>query len=185
MDGGRRSLLPDPSGPVAGKAHRIVDRGGALMDIGEALYRHITNGRSPNTEVTSFGAAVDWLVAKYGSASAAGRAVGVAPSTFRHWVNGRQPSGDRAYDVTAQVRADQRRSRLSRKRESRLRGPGAMEFLEFDAEYTYDASNRTVQIGLYVDDDCPNAVIDAFLAGADTYELQATFALYVADPSEF
>lgn len=138
------------------------------MELGEALYREITNGRSPYTEVATFGGAVEYFLTSAGGiAAAAARAAGVPASTFRGWMRGRQPkTGNAAGMVGAAIRA-QRRERLPRGREKRLRRPGALDDAKIVGGLTYGSTpepDRDIDLGAYLDE-VQDALIDAYLDG--------------------
>lgn len=143
------------------------------MDPGEALYQHITDGRSSATEIRTFGQAVKYLVRRYGSASNAARAAGVPPSSFRHWATGkRTPPSERAGDITDLAQAMQRRGRLSKGREHRLREPDT-DF-KMVGRLTYDSQpepDREISLGNYLEDGVGDRLVDAYLDGASPDEL--------------
>jgi len=144
------------------------------VDLGEALYREIT-GRSPYTEVSSVGAAIEYLLVKGGSAAAGARLAGVAASTFRGWLKGRQPKNPGGIVSTAQ-RA-QRRDRLPKGRERRMRAPGALSGVKIVGGLTYGSTpdpDREFDIGPYMDD-AQNDILDAYLAGASLDDLAEIF----------
>lgn len=143
------------------------------MDLGEAIYREIT-GRSPHTEVTGFQGALNYLVSRFGSASAAAKASGFPPSSFRHWVSsGRVPGSEKRSDVIDAALLQQRRDRLPRGREARMRAPGALDDVRMVGSLTYDSApepERDVDLGSYMDE-VQNQVLDAYLDGASLDEL--------------
>ena len=152
------------------------------MDLGEAIYRRIT-GRSPHTEVSTFAGAVTYLVTRFGSASAAARASGFPPSSFRHWVSsGRVPVAEKRSDVVEAALLQQRRDRLPPGREKRMRRPGALNEVEMIGTVTLSDKDeyREVDIGRYMDD-AENELIDAYLDGATTDELAEIWAASVND----
>ena len=152
------------------------------MDLGEAIYRQIT-GRSPHTEVVTFSAAVTYLATRFGSATAAARASGFPPSSFRHWVSsGRVPSAEKRGDVIEAALLQQRRDRLPAGREKRLRRPGALNEVEMFGTVTLSDKDeyREVDIGRYMDD-AENDLVDAYLEGATTAELAEIWADSVND----
>ena len=159
------------------------------MDLGDAIYREITGGRSPRTEIGTFGGAVEYLLGKAGGvASTAARLAGVPASTFRGWLRGRQPKAGRAGDVVRAASAAERRDRLSRGRERRLRAPGALSTLKVIGTYGYDkgkgftpaGGQREAAVGYYMDE-VQDALVDAYLAGASTDELAEIFADAITD----
>jgi hypothetical protein len=153
------------------------------VDPGEAIYQHITNGKPSSSEVRSFGDAIRYLVGEFGSASNAGRAAGVAPSSFRHWASGkRKPSRDKQDEIFDLAQAMQRRARLSRKRERKLRQP--VTGFKMVGRLTYDSTpepDRDVTLGPYLDDNVGDRLVDAYLDGASTDELAEILAESIAD----
>ncbi len=152
----------------------------ANASIGEALYREITGGRSPRTEVHSVGGAIEHFMARAGGvASRAARLAGVPASTFRAWTRGRQPKNPG--DIVERASRSDRRARLRPGREARLRG-SSMTGITLNATYDYDGRPRDVAIGGYLDyitlaDD----LVDAYLAGDSLHELGEMFAMHVDD----
>lgn len=152
------------------------------MRLGEALYREITGGRSPHTEVNTFGGAVEWYLFRGGSIAGAARLAGVPPSTFRGWVHGRQPKPGRAGWLVRAAQLATRRARLSLGRERRLRRPGALAGLTIVGEHGYDRgkgfarsagqsmAGRTVKLGVFLDE-VQNDVVDVYLAGGSMADL--------------
>lgn len=149
------------------------------MELGDALYREIA-GKSPRTEVADFDDALDYLVAAYGSASAAARAIGEPPSTVRHWATGkRAPKGDRADRVLNLVKRLERRARLPKGRERKLRAPGSLgDAIKCTIEVS-DPEDRTLDVRQYLGDGIEDALVDAFLDGATPDELADVFHEYV------
>lgn len=147
------------------------------MDLGEAIYREITGGRSPHTEVRGgWSAAVEYLVGEAGSARAAARELGVSESTFRGWRHGRTPRDGGDYVLDA-ARRMQRRARLRPGREARLRKPGALGDAKLVGRLSYDGApepDRDVEIGDYLDE-VQNDLVDAYLDGAGLDELAEIF----------
>lgn len=148
------------------------------MDLGEAIYREITS-RSPHTEVTSFGGAIDWLLdAAGGKAAGAARMIGVPASTFRGWMRGREPRADRAGGVFAAALRAQRRARLPRGREHRMRRANALAGVKIVGGLHYGSGepepDRDVALGSYLDE-VQGAVLDAYLDGAPLQELAEIF----------
>jgi len=146
------------------------------VDLGEAIYREITGGRSPRTEISTFGGAIEYLLgAAGGIAARAARLAGVPPSTFRGWMGGRQPKADRAGEVVRAALRQQRRDRLPRGRERRMRRPGALDEVKIVGRLTYDSApepDRDVDLGAYLDE-VQDEILDAYLDGASTGELAA------------
>jgi len=148
------------------------------VDLGEALYREIT-GRSPRTEIGTWGDAIGYLLGKGGGvAAAAARLAGVPATTFRGWMRGRLPRSDRAGAVVQTALQAQRRDRLPKGREARLRAIDPEE-IELQAAYDYDGTTRTVAIGQYLADTVIDDLLDAYLAGDDLPALGETFALAI------
>lgn len=145
------------------------------MDLGNALY-HMITGRSARTEVNGFAGALKYVSGRYGSKAAAARALGVAPSTFRGWLSGRRPKADRAAGITGMAQRMQRRARLPKNREKRIRGmdPATVTMV---AKYDYDDREqfREVPIGRYLNHTLGDRLIDAYLDGAGTTELAEIF----------
>lgn len=136
---------------------------------------------SPHSEIASFGAAIEYLLgAAGGVASRAAGLAGVPPSTFRGWLHGRQPKAERAGQMfTAALRA-QRRARLPKGRERRLRNSD-MSGVTVMGTFRYagggsmrGAEDREVDLGSYMDN-VADDLVDAFLDGASTDELAAIF----------
>lgn len=153
------------------------------MDLGEALYEEIT-GRSPHSEIHTFGKAIQYLVTRAGSASAAARVVGVAPSTFRHWISsGRRPSAERAGFITELAMLQQRRDRLPKGRERRMRRPGALDHVKVNVYIIISdkPEERTFAIGDYLREGVQDDLLDAYLDGANTDELAEMFADAIED----
>lgn len=147
------------------------------MDMGEAIYREITGGRSPRTEDRDFSDSLDYLVGAFGSASAAARALGVPPSSMRHWVSsGRMPKGPRAGIVTTAARQLERQIRLSEKREKRLRTKGFVALtVKCVIVVSDDDESRDLNLGPYLDDGLEDDLLDAYLAGASIEDLGEMF----------
>ena len=141
------------------------------MDLGEAIYREIT-GRSPRTEVNTFGGAIEYLLSRAGGvASVAARLAGVPASTFRGWMRGRQPKAGRAGDVVSAAGLVERRARLPRGRERRMRRPGALSGLVLVGAYKYDGpARRRAEIGRYLDE-VQDDLLDAYLEGSPEEDL--------------
>jgi len=152
--------------------------------LGEALYREITNGRSPYTEVSTVPGALRVLAADAGSMRALARSLDIAPSTLRGWFKGRTPRDDRSGLVQEAVAA-QRRQRLPKGRERRMRARGLRE-VKVTGTYTYDGTgrgadeDREVDLGPYLDD-VADELLDAYLDGADLDELEETFIDAISD----
>lgn len=160
-------------------------------DIGEAIYRALS-GRSPFTEVASFGGAVGYLLgAAGGNIAAAARMAGVPRKTFADWARkGVQPkdAARRAAVFNLAKRAE-RRARLPRGREKRIRkmtpiGASFTGVYRYD-QRAWDKESRDVKIGPYMDPNVYNALCDAFLNGASPEGLRAVFAAHVDDPAGF
>jgi hypothetical protein len=155
-------------------------------DLGEAIYRAMA-GRSPFTEVRTFGQGVSYLLGMAGgNIAGAARLAGVPRKTFADWANKGVVPRDigRQAGILSLARAAERRARLPRGREKRLRKLRPQN-CNIAAEYRYDDSDRVVQIGPYVDANVYNALCDAFLAGADLDGLRQVFAAHVDDPAGF
>lgn len=147
------------------------------MELGEAIWREIT-GRSPRAEITSFGDAVNYLLGRAGSASAAARVIGVPPSTFRHWVSsGRVPKGERKGDVIEMASLQKRRDMLPRGREKRMRKPDS---LGTAVKCVISISppreeERELELASWLGYDVENDLIDAYLEGATPDDLAEIF----------
>lgn len=146
------------------------------MDLGEVIYREITNGRSPHTEVTSWSDALELIVGEAGSGRAAARELGIAETTLRGWRHGRTPrdGGDFVLDAALKM---QRRARLRPGREARLRKPGALGEAKLVGRLSYDGApepDRDVGIGDYLSE-VQNDLVDAYLDGASLDELAEIF----------
>lgn len=153
------------------------------MDLGEAIYREIT-GRSSRTEVSGFQAAINYLTGRFGSATAAAKATGFPPSSFRHWVSsGRVPGSEKRADVVEAALLQQRRDRLPAGREAKMRRPGALADIRMVGSLTYDSApepERDVDLGSYMDE-VQNELLDAYLDGATPDELAEIFVAGVED----
>jgi len=154
------------------------------VSLGEAIYREITNGRSPYTEVRSIPGALAVLAAEAGSMRALARSLDIAPSTLRGWSKGRVPREEQS-ELLAEARQAQRRSRLPKGRERRMRNRGLRE-VKVTGTYTYDGAgrgadeDREVDLGPYLDD-VAEELLDAYLDGADLDELEETFIDAISD----
>jgi hypothetical protein len=160
-------------------------------DLGTAIYKALSGGRSPNTEPTSFGDALGYFVkAAGGNVSAAARLMGVPRRSLRDWLGGvSTPKGDRRRDVARSAQLSARRQRLTPRSEARVRGrdPQGMTLV---GRYNYDfldgvTEARRCQIGPYLDDDTVPELVDAYLSGASPADLRALFASKINDPSDF
>lgn len=157
------------------------------MDLGEAVYREITGGRSPHTEINTFGGAVEYLlIAAGGVAARAARLVGVPASTFRGWIRGRQPKAERAGAFVAAAQRQQRRDRLPRGRERRLRR-NRLDGVRVTGTYLYAAggpaayaTDRDIGLGRYLDD-VTDELLDAYLDGAEPSQLGEILAEAIND----
>lgn len=146
------------------------------MDLGEAIYREITGGRSPHTELRGWSDALEFIVGQAGSGRAAARELGIAETTLRGWRHGRTPRDGGDYVLDA-ARRMQRRARLRPGREARLRQPGALDDAKLVGRLSYDGApepDRDVMIGDYMAD-VQNDIIDAYLEGASLDELGEIF----------
>jgi len=136
-----------------------------MADLGTALWAAISSSGAAD-QVGTFGEAVDYLVGQYGSASAAGRAIGVPQSTFRHWVAGRQPRGHRAGGVVAAARRDQAR-------------PLPAAGVKMTGRHLYGGTrpeqDRSIDVGRYLDDNVPEDLLDAYRDGATPDQLAEIF----------
>lgn len=144
------------------------------MRLGEALYWEMTGGRSPRTEVASWGDAIGWFLGRSSSVAGAAREAGVPRSTFRGWLHGRQPSASRSGAVVGAAVSAQRRSRMSAAREDRIRGIGVEYDVEIGGTYEYDGRQRAIAISSYLDP-IGDDLADAFLDGEDLEVLARTF----------
>lgn len=155
-------------------------------DLGSAVYRAISGGKSPNTEPTSFADALGWFVkAAGGNVSAAARLAGVPRRSFRDWLDGKSsPGADRRGQVSAAARLSERQARLTPKRTARLRGREP-DGIVLKGVYNYDGEPRTVEIGRYMIDGAIDALLDAYLNGASPEDLREVFADHIDDPSAF
>jgi transglutaminase-like putative cysteine protease len=148
------------------------------VDLGEAIYREITNGRSPHTEVHTVGGAIDYLLgAAGGVAAAAARLAGVPASTFRGWLRGRQPKAPG--ELVGAAQRAQRRERLPRGRERRLRAPGSLSGTRIEGGIKYRGKHdrseeRTIDLGGYIDP-VEDELVDAYLDGAPLEDLAEIF----------
>jgi len=161
-------------------------------DLGTAIYKALSGGRSPNTEPTSFGDALGYFVkAAGGNVSAAARLMGVPRRSLRDWLGGvSTPKGDRRRDVARSAQLSARRQRLTPRREARLRGLTDSQGVVLVGQYNYDTASgidedRRVMIGHYLDDDTVPELVDAYLSGASPADLRDLFASKVNDPSDF
>jgi DNA-binding transcriptional regulator YdaS (Cro superfamily) len=144
------------------------------MTPGEAAYKWVTGGKSMRTEgrmsMRDQMAAVEKSA---GGKAAAARAAGVSPTTWRRWAAGTQkPKPARVASLAGTARAAVRRARLSPGRESRVRG-GEVP-LSISARMVISSDERDRDIDLEGDDLDPgalDALVDAYLAGADADEL--------------
>lgn len=147
------------------------------MKFGEALYRLITNGRSPHTEPNTFPAALAVLIRSAGSAAGAARALNVSATTVRRWRDtGRAPAG-RADLVVQVATAVERRKRLKPGREKRLRKPVPLTMMiEGEISISTYSEAREVEIGQYMEPDAMSDAIDAYLAGEPLDAIAQSFA---------
>lgn len=153
------------------------------MTPGEAIYREITGGRSPRTEITGWRDGLAWLRGQAGSTSALARELGVNRSTLRGWLDGRTPRGDRAGMVARAALRAQRRARLPKGREKRLRAPGSLSDVKMVGSLNYGTEpepERDLNIGDYLAD-IQNDLVDAYLDGASTDELADILAGGIED----
>lgn len=156
-------------------------------DLGTAVYRALSGGRSPNTEPSSFADALKWFVkAAGGNVSAAARLAGVPRRSFRDWMDGKSSPGQQRRDqVAASARLSERRARVTPGREKRLRGR-ASDGIVITGSYNYDPGPRKVAIGQYMADGVIDDLLDAYLNGAQPDELREIFAVGITDdPSGF
>lgn len=160
-------------------------------DLGTAVYRALAGGKSPNTEPSSFADALGWFVkAAGGNVSAAARLAGVPRRSMRDWLSGKSTPGmERRRALRDSARFSERRSRLTPRRESRLRGRSS-DGIVIKGRYNYDAldglyDNRNVTIGPYMDDGVIERLVDAYLSGSGPTEMRQIFAEHVNDPSGF
>lgn len=148
------------------------------MDLGESIFRELSGGRASRSGIGSFGGAIDWLLGHAGSASAAARAVGVPPSTMRHWTGGRQPKAARAGAVFDAALRAQRQAWLGDREDLARNG-----WEEVEVEGTLSISDdevRALVIACYPG--LGDELVDAFLGGAGPAELESIFLESVADP---
>jgi DNA-binding transcriptional regulator YdaS (Cro superfamily) len=162
-------------------------------DLGVHLYRWIAatgqgkgRGYSPSTEPTSFGDAMRWFMrAAGGNVSAAARLMGVPRRSLRDWVSGiSAPKPDRAAQIARSAQLSSRRERLKPGREARLRAMDVVD-ISITGSYNYDATERTVNIGQYLEDGVVGDLVDAYLAGWSPAEMRELFADGINDPSGF
>ncbi len=157
-------------------------------DIGEAIYRAMA-GRSPFTEVRTFGQGVSYLLGMAGgNIAGAARLAGVPRKTFADWARKGVVPRDigRQAGILSLARAAERRARLPRGREKRIRAkdPSGCQFV---GTYNYDppGDDRVVKIGPYLVPGVYGALCDAFLAGSDLEGLRQVFADHIDDPANF
>lgn len=155
------------------------------MDFGDALYRAVS-GRSPETEPRSMTAALAVFVRHAGSVAGAARLAGVPRRTMRDWLSGKHsPRGDRRNVVIQAAVKVERRGRLRPGRERRLRAGGEGN-VHIAGRYRYDEHGRgSVDLGRYLQAGAIDAVIDAYLDGADGDQLGDVLADHIADPAQF
>jgi hypothetical protein len=150
-------------------------------DIGEALYRAISNGRSPHTEPNTLDRALRWYVKQAGSVAGAARLAGMPRRSFRDWLDGKsRPRGGRSSALIAGAIRGERRARLTRGREKKLRQLDPQDWRLEGAVYTYDGVERNeVLIGHWMGGDPINALVDAFLGGSSIHELRGVFVDHI------
>lgn len=167
-------------------------------DLGDAVFRGIVGTRavkSMATEPRTFRDAVDYWLARAGSVSGAARLAGVPRRTYRDWLTGARPRDpQRAAGIVRGAILDDRRTRLPRSRERRLRAADVAD-AQLVGRYNYDSAatqlgsantDRRVDIGKYMADDAIGELVDAYLAGAGAEELRELFAsLVTEDPTDF
>ncbi len=159
----------------------------AGRDLGEALYGAIAGGRSSTSEPGTFADAVAWFVAAAGSVAGAARLAGVPRRTFRDWVSGKGTKPGRASGLIAAAKQGERRRRLTRDREQRLRNTRPRD-VHVSGSYNYDTppiERSNIAIGQFLRSGAIDDVIDAYLAGGDEDELRETFADAIDDPRDF
>lgn len=155
-------------------------------DLGDAIYRALA-GRSPDTEPTTFSAALGWFTrAAGGNVSAAARLAGVPRRTFRDWLDGKglgPRSAARREQVRKSAQLSARRDRLKPGREARLRAKDPSN-ITLIGRYNYDpgtGNRQTVEIGRYLASNAYDRLIGLYLAGGSAAELREEFASLLVD----
>lgn len=143
------------------------------------LYRAITNGRSPATEIASAAARLAELERAHGGGAAAARAVGVSLRTWQRWRVAAAGTASAARERQRPSKASElrltqavRRARLKPGREARLR---RSRVLRVTGEYVVssDRRQRSEDIGPHVGA-LRGKILDAYLAG-DNREMARLF----------
>jgi hypothetical protein len=174
-------------GPACARTGHTMSRDVDPGDLGGRLYTAVAGNRaSMNTEPSGFSDALKFFLrAAGGSVSAAARLMGVPRRTARDWYAGKglgPRSAERRRHVAESATVSSRRQRLAAGREGRLRG-GDQYDIVVKGVYNYDGGEeRDVRIGPYLDDGTLDAVVDAYLDGADAAELRQLFADHITDP---
>lgn len=137
------------------------------MEMSEAVYRALSGGRSPATELRGLG--VPELVRAVESASGSQRAaaarLGVSPSTLRRWKAGsHRPRG--LAGLQAAAKAALRRGRMGPRREAKLRGLGPWSITGV-VVISADTRRRTVQPGRELPEGHLSPAVDAYLRADD------------------
>lgn len=155
------------------------------MDLGEVIYRNLAGGMPSGAEPRTLRQALDWLVDRAGSVSAAARSAGVPRRTMRDWISGKhQPRGPRRDAIVRTALEGERARRLSDDRARRLRQAGPSG-IHFHGRYAYQPVPRHVRIGRYMLPDTMDRIVTAYQKGASPDQLRMIFAAGIDDPSGF
>ncbi len=143
------------------------------MNLGDAIYRRMTGGKSPATE-----GAMREIEAFAGGKAAAARLVGVHPATWRRWSAG----GGQSKGSANLLKMASRRVRLSPGREERIRNTDPRD-VEIRTKEKHSGRERTIDgVGMALDDQVMDLIVDKYLQGASPAELGKTFRDSIQDP---
>lgn len=157
-----------------------------MATIGEAVFQAIA-GRGAGPDVASVPGAIGVFVAETGSLAAASRELGIPASTLRGWRAGRTPRGGAGEFLVSTARSLARAARLDPDREARMRADWSLDTLRVTATYNYrgggvmkGGTDRELDLGPYMAD-IGEALVDAYLDGADADQLGELFASGIGD----
>ncbi|GGT07611.1 hypothetical protein GCM10010156_76060 [Planobispora rosea] len=141
-----------------------------FRDLGDALYRGLTGGRSPASEGRTTQERAERLIKKHGSIKAAAADTGVSPETMRRWARGEQEAKNTARSNNAdKLAAAERRARMTKAGTKRVRNStgkekGSGEGLRIRAtvQVSGDRRERTIKPGEALPADAMESVITRF-----------------------